>query len=49
MVLLSSTFLYESLWSALGVVLLVILRKKAPIKVGEIAATYLIGMDVVVL
>ena len=36
------TFLYESLWSALGVVLLVILRKKAPIKVGEIAATYLI-------
>lgn len=36
------TFLYESLWSALGVILLVILRKKAPIKVGEIAATYLI-------
>ena len=36
------TFLYESLWSALGVILLLVLRKKTPIKVGEIAATYLI-------
>lgn len=36
------TFLYESLWSAVGVVLLLVLRRQEKIQVGEIAATYLI-------
>lgn len=36
------TFLYESLWSALGVLLLLTLRRKSTVQVGEIAASYLI-------
>lgn len=36
------TFLYESLWSLIGVCLLLWLRRKAPVRVGEIAASYLI-------
>lgn len=39
------TFLYESLWSLIGVCLLLWLRRKAPVRVGEIAASYLIWYD----
>lgn len=36
------TFLYESLWSFIGVLILFYLRRRKGIKVGEIAAGYLI-------
>jgi len=36
------TFLYESLWSFVGVLILFYLRRRKGVKVGEIAAGYLI-------
>ena len=36
------TFLYESLWSFIGVLILFYLRRRKGVKVGEIAASYLI-------
>lgn len=40
------TFLYESLWNVLGFIILLIFRRKLPVKRGEIFLTYLIWYSV---
>lgn len=40
------TFLYESLWSLAGVILLLLLRRKAPLKRGELFLTYVIWYSI---
>lgn len=40
------TFLYESLWSFIGVILLLVLRRKAPLRRGEVFLTYIIWYSI---
>src|SRR5690606_20528961 len=40
------TFLYESLWSLIGVILLLALRRKAPLRRGEVFLTYVIWYSI---
>lgn len=40
------TFLYESLWSLTGVIVLLLLRRKAPLKRGELFLTYVIWYSI---
>lgn len=40
------TFLYESLWSLIGVIVLMLLRRKAPLRRGELFLTYIIWYSV---
>lgn len=40
------TFLYESLWSFIGVILLLVLRRKSPLRRGEVFLMYIIWYSI---